>query len=133
MKLIVLAQPALSAEPSERALDDPPAREHNETADVRTLDDLQVDRTRGAANAANPIDECAGVPSIGPELSKTKERRCQDAKEKLGTVPILDICRMNNHGQQQPDRVYEDVSLATTDFFAGIVTVRSPFSVVFTV
>ncbi len=39
---------------------------------------------------------------------------------------------MDQHRQEKTECVYEDVSLATTDFFARIVTTRPPFSVVFT-
>jgi hypothetical protein len=101
VKLVVLAQSALSAEPSKRALDDPPAREHGKAAcGIRALDDLQVNpTTKGAAKTPHPIDERSGVRTVGPKLSKAKERRCQDTKEKFGTVPILDISRVDNHRQ----------------------------------
>ena len=39
---------------------------------------------------------------------------------------------MNDHRKEQSKGVYEDVSLATTDFLARIVTTRPPLSVVFT-
>ncbi len=71
----------MSAEPSEGALDDPPAREQNETAGgVRALDDFQVDGTKIATKATDPINELPGVSRVGPEFSKSKERRCQDGK-----------------------------------------------------
>jgi hypothetical protein len=53
-------------------------------------------------------------------------------QHQLRTIPVLDIGRVDDHENQQADRVDEDVPLATIDLFARIVTVRPPFSVVFT-
>jgi hypothetical protein len=40
---------------------------------------------------------------------------------------------MDNDGEDQPERVDDDVSLASLDLLATIVTAWPPFSVVFTV
>jgi hypothetical protein len=82
VEVVVLAQPALTPKPAEGPLDNPSAGEDRESArSIRAFDDLDVDRPKGASQAANPIDELAGVRAIGPEPSQSKEalrERCEE-------------------------------------------------------
>jgi hypothetical protein len=127
MKLVVLAQSTEAPEPSERALDDPSTRQNLESFDViRALDDLHLDRAEVPAQIADPVDELAGVAAVGPDVSESKKRVGEPAEHELRAVTILDVCSMHYDGEHQTGRVDEQVSLASTDFLARIVTARPP-------
>ena len=44
-----------------------------------------------------------------------------------GAVPIRHICRMRHYRQQQPRRIYRELTLASQRFFAGIIAARPLF------
>ena len=53
-------------------------------------------------------------------------------QDKLGTVTVLNVGRMDDGDQHEPEDIYEQVALATIDLLARIVAVRAPFPVVLT-
>lgn len=126
-KLVVLAEPALSAEPSEGALYDPSAGKDDEaSSDVRALDDLHVDRPEGSTQPADPGDELSRVSSVRPDLAQPEESVRERGQKELRAIAVLNVSRMNDDRQEEPQRVDEDVPLPTTDFLARIVTARPP-------
>jgi hypothetical protein len=50
----------------------------------------------------------------------------------FGSVPILNIGGVHHDAEHQPERVDEQVPLASTDFLARIVTADAPLDVVLT-
>ena len=50
----------------------------------------------------------------------------------LGPVAILDVRRMNNGYQDEPEDIDKQVALASFDLFARVIATRPPFSVVLT-
>jgi hypothetical protein len=55
----------------------------------------------------------------------------QPIEEQLRPVAILDIGGMNDDGDQQPQRFYEEMPFSPVDFLARVVTMDPPFTVVF--
>ena len=49
-----------------------------------------------------------------------------------GTIPVLHVGLMNDNCQNQSQRVYNNMTFAPLDLFAGIVTANPFLSVVFT-
>ncbi len=102
------------------------------------------------------LERCAAGPSGAP--TPVSNRRCAEptppacqhrlqqpkgalgggsgpvvaAAHQLGPVSALNIGKVHRHCQQQALGVLHDMSLAALHFLAGVVTSRSPFSVVFT-
>lgn len=95
---------------------------------ISALDYLQYPLAKGS----NPFDELSSVSAISPNQLQTRETPYQLRKDESGAVSVLDIGRVNNNSEYQPERIYDDVPLATIDFLPSIVTAKPPFSVVFT-
>lgn len=127
MKLIVFAQAAESTPPAERPLDHPASGQNLEPANViRAANDLDAQRPQPSAQLAYPLDQFARVGSVGPKVAQTEECAGQWPKELTSSVTILHVGGMHDDAQQQTQRVDEQVSLATTDFLACVVTARPP-------
>ena len=122
----------MKAQPPEGSFDDPAPRKHLESFDVvASLHDLHA-QAAYPTQVSHPIEQCTCVTTIGPDESKAHERVGEDRKHELGTVAILDVGGMHDHGEDEAERVDDYVTLASTDFFARIVTANAPLEVVFT-
>ena len=53
-------------------------------------------------------------------------------QDKLGTVAVLNVRRMDDGDQHEPEDIYEQMALASIDLLARIVAMRAPLSVVLT-
>src|SRR6266571_2948347 len=126
MEFIILTHAAKSSQPGEGSLHDPPAGQELETLDVvRPFDDLQ-DPT---ALALDPLHQLARVAAIGPSQLQPWEVVPDLLENRLRPVPILDPGRMNDHRQDQPHRVHQDVTLTPRDLLASIVSIDPPLFV----
>jgi hypothetical protein len=131
-KLVVLGETALKAQPPEGAFDDPTPREQLESFDVvGPFHDLHA-QTACSAEIRHPVKQGTRVAAVGPDESKAHERVSEDRKHELGSVAILDVGSVHNDAEDEAEGVDDQVTLASTDFFAGIVTAATPFEVVFT-
>jgi hypothetical protein len=130
--LVVLAEPTLSPEPAERTFDHPATRQNLEPFEVfGALHDLQTDGV-SLAERPDPVDELPRVSAVGPDEAKPLPSLAEATEEELGSIAILDISGMNNDGDQQPERIDEEVPLSAVDLLARIVAMGPPFSVVLT-
>lgn len=128
-RLVVLAQPPVTTEPSKGSLHDPTLRQDLEAGHVvAAFDDLQDPVT----HFLGPFDQFPGVSPIGPDQLQPGELPDQFRQHQLGPVAVLDIGGMHDNGQKQAQGVYDDVPLAPFDLLAGVVAARPPFSTVFT-
>jgi hypothetical protein len=127
--LVIFAESPTMPKPCERAFHDPASGQHLETDLVLQLaDDLQ----HPATPPIQPFDQLPGVPSIGPHQRNRRKQRGRLEEQQLGSITILNRGRMHHDRQQQPQCIYQDMTLATVDFLAGVVPMNPPFSVVFT-
>ena len=53
-------------------------------------------------------------------------------QDQLGAVAVLNVGRMDDGDQYEPENIYEQMALAPIDLLARIVAVRAPLSVVLT-
>ena len=128
-RLVVFAQPTITPEPGKGSLDDPTLGQNLEAGHiVAAFDDLQYP----VAHFLGPLDQFAGVAPVGPDQLELGELPDQFGQHQLGPIAVLDIGGMHNDDQEQAHRVYDDVSLASLDLLASVVTARPPFSAVFT-
>ena len=98
---IVFAQPTIATQPSERAFDDPTAREHLKSLDIITpLDDLKDP----VAGMIHPFDQLAGIPTISPDQPQMTEAGASVLQHPLGSVSIpLRISRISCSRGCPPD------------------------------
>jgi hypothetical protein len=69
---------------------------------------------------------------ICPDQLETRKGPWKRRKEALAAAVVLDVGFMDEHVQDQPIRIDEEVALAAFDLFAPIVAASPPFCVVFT-
>ena len=126
---IVLAHPTIPADPAEGPLHDPTPRQDRKPNDIiATFDDLQ----NPVSERSCPFDQFAGIAAVRPDQLQASIPPTKLAQHQLGAVAILNVAGMNNDSQNQSHRVNDNMPLATVDLLARVVTVRPPFSVVFT-
>ena len=126
---VVLAQPTAPTQPRECSLNHPSSGQHLKLMAIpRTPDDFQNIARKGL----DPIHQPASVTSISPNQPQTPEPSHQFVDDQLCTISVLDVSRMDHHGQQQPHGIHYDVALSTVDLLASVIATRPPFSVVLT-
>jgi len=122
--LVILGQPLVAGEPSQRPFDDPALRQDDEPGGVgRALDDLQDPAGQGGG----PGDQRARVALVGPDPLQARKDALQLSEHQLRPVAILNARTVDDHHQQQAQRVYGDMPLAALDLLAGVVTIAPPF------
>jgi hypothetical protein len=94
--LIIFAEPAVVAEPSERTFHNPTLRE-----DLKTdlLFQLAYDFQDPAAPAIEPVDQLSGVATIGPHQGDCRKQLCGLEEQQLGSVAVLDRGGMHDNCQ----------------------------------
>jgi hypothetical protein len=128
-RLVVLAQPTIAPEPSKGSLDDPTLGQNPKARHIiAAFDDLQDPVSQFPC----PVDQFPGVSPVGPDQLEARKLPDQLGQHQFGSVTILDMGGMHDHGQEQAQGVYDDVSLAPVDLLAGVVAARPPFSTVLT-
>ncbi len=126
---IVFAETTIPSQPSECSLDHPAVRQYLETLHVvASPDNFQYP----PAKLVNPINQHTRISAVSPDQLQTFELPLQLDQHPLGTVAVLHVGRVNDHRQDQSQRVYDNMALATLDLLAGIVTANPLFSVVLT-
>ena len=126
--LVIFRQTTVLAEPREGALDDPSLRQHDESVQLRALDDLY----RAKEPAAGPVHELSRIAAVGKNQSQAAKARAQLLNDKSSAVAVLDVGWMNDQGHDQPERVDEDVTLTPGYLLARVVAAIPPFSAVLT-
>lgn len=126
---IVFAKSTTTTKPSEGPFHDPTTWQNVKALDVVVpFDDLQYP----AARLLHPIDQLSAVAAIRPNELQSRKLVLCFFQDLLGTVSVLNVGRVNDHTQQQTDRIDQNMPFPAFYLFARIVTTRPPFSVVFT-
>jgi hypothetical protein len=119
--LEVAGQAAVAADPGEGALDDPAFGQDDEAVGIAALDDLQGPRAGPSDDLSHPWPLVAGV---GEDAFDEREGSPHRAQQVARTVAVLHIGRVDDHVQQEAQRVDQDVALAAGDFLARIKALR---------
>jgi len=125
---VVFAQPSIAAQPAKGSLHNPAALQDDEPF-VGPFDDFD---DPGKCRQG-PADKLPGVAAVGPDQSQAREASGQALENQPPAVAILDVGSVNDHGDDQSQRVDGDVALASDDLFAGVIASASaPFSALLT-
>jgi hypothetical protein len=117
MELVILAEPAATVQPSESPLGHPAmGQEYPAFAPVRALDNAQ----EPAALLPGPGAECARVAAVRPDPEQAGPFRQRLREHELGAVAVLDPGTMDDHRQQEPQRIYQEMALATVDLLVFV-------------
>ena len=127
--LVVFGQPSVFPQPGERPFDDPSLGQDDKPVGFRSLDDLDD----AAVPTGGPIDEASGIAAVGPDDLQATPARAQLLDQPLGAIPILDVGRVDDQCDDQPQRVDDHMTLAAKRFLARVVPAIPPFSAVLTV
>ena len=110
-------------QPSERAFDDPAARQGLEAGQgSRALHD----REREVGLRPCPGFEPTGIAAVREHGLHQGETGARGFEGELGPVTVLDIGGVNADREQPPICVGQDVALATGDLLGGVVAPRTP-------
>ena len=126
---IVFAETAIPSQPTEGPLHHPAVGEYGETGDVvASFDDFQ----HPTPKLKRPVNQLPRITAVSSDQLETTELTFEFGQHHLGPISILHVGAVNHHGQDQPQRVYDNMPLATLDLLAGIIAANPFFSVVFT-
>jgi hypothetical protein len=118
--LEVFGEAAVSAQPCQRPLDDPTAREDHETLGrIGTLDDLDGP----FADPAQRLPELvARIAAIGEDMAQPREALDDLGQHQRRTVAVLDVGGVDHGVDQITLGVGQDEALAALGLLARIVT-----------
>ena len=121
MPLEVTRQPAMVADPADRALDDPPLGQHDKAMLVAAADDLHLPRpgSRHRCSHLRPL-----VASIADDPFDERKLPTYLTQQRFGSIAVLNVGRVNHHAQQEAERIGQDMALAAKRPLARIVTRR---------
>src|SRR5271165_7411281 len=131
--LPVLGQSAAAVQPADGPLDDPALGQDHELADVRTLDDLDIDLSASAAEP--PLEFRPLIAIVGVELQQERKHAKQRGHQQHAPVTVLNVRCVDDALHQQALRIDEDVSFLALDLLCGIKPMRvrePPFSALLT-
>lgn len=126
--LVIPGQAAPAAEPTERSLDHPSAREDNEAGPG----DAAHDDQRQAEQEAGEQDWQAVVDAVGKHRPEPAVQRLDPAQQLSGAVGVLNVGGVDQDAQQEAAGIDGDVAFASPNLLGGIIAARPPFSVVLT-
>jgi hypothetical protein len=121
VSLVVAAEAAVAADPSQRPLHDPALGQDHEMMEIRTLDDLQRPQP-------GPCDDGLHlrslVAAIADDALDEREAPTRLPQERLGAVAVLHAAGVHIDIQQQAKPVDEHVTLAPEDLLARVEPLR---------
>jgi len=120
--LEVFGEAAAAADPGEGSLDDPAFGEDNEAMQLIAFDDLEFPgaglchRCRGFRRVVSGVGKDALDEGVEASGTSIEHQPC--------TVAVLDVGGMDNHIQEEAERIDENVPLATLDLLACVIARR---------
>ena len=131
----ILGKPSTSIEPGDGALDDPTARQHHKSFGlIGTFDDFRFELRQEFRKRFLKFRSL--ITAVGVQLLQERIHPEQSGKQQDAAITILDIGRVNDGVQQQPQRIYENMALLAFDLLARIIAMRidtgPPFSALLT-
>lgn len=100
-EFVILAQPALPANPAERTLDDPSMRQQLEAFDIiRTLDDLHA-QAATVAQREHPGQQLSRISAVCPDEAQAQEGVGEALQDQFGAITVLNIGRMDDDRQDE--------------------------------
>lgn len=116
--LVVTREPPVPADPCKRPLHDPTLWQHDEAMPITAAHDLERPR---ACPGYGGLHLAALVPRITNDALDEGEGSSGFSQQGFCSVAILNAGRVDGHGQQQAQRIGQDVALAASDLLARII------------
>ena len=110
---IVFREPSPSTEPTEGSFDYPTMRQNDKIVGIAALDDFNGPM----AYFLRPGNKFSGIAAVSPDKKQARKQILGSEQEKLCSVPVLDIGRMDNHKQYEAKLVSQNMALASRYFF----------------
>lgn len=119
MTFEILGEAAAAADPGERAFDDPALRKNDEAMQLAALDDLE---SPGAGSTEGGGQLRSLVAGVGKDPFDEGEQAARATVEDQGrAIAILHVGRMHDDVQEEPERVDQNMPLATLDLLARVI------------
>jgi predicted transposase YbfD/YdcC len=116
---IILAQATTTPQPTEGPLDDPTPLQHHEPRPEGTPDDLQ----HNPECRQNPDRQVvAAIAAVGPQPLQPRETLLGLTDHLVGPVVVLHVRRLHDQGDEEPQGIHNQVTLASLDLLARIET-----------
>ena len=131
-ELIVFTQPAVTGEPPQRALHNPPFRQEKKAfGPLRPLDNLEADFPPGPQRP-HPRQQLPSVRTISPNEPYPGESMPEALQQQLCPVAVWHTGSRDHHRQDQAEGIDDEVAFATFDLLARVIAPDPPVSVVLT-
>ena len=119
---VFAAEQAITVQPAERPFHDPAVRKNFESIDIITaFHDFQF----SAKCLSRCFDQFACVATIGPDDFESRFTT-RFLEHQIGSVTILNAGGCDDHRDQQPQRIDQNISFASFHVLLGIVTAFAP-------
>jgi hypothetical protein len=122
----------LEAQPTEGTLHDPAPGQDLEAFDVVGPFHDRYPQASRAAKRGYPTEQRSRVAAVRPDQAKPHQGAGEGPEYQFGSVAVLDVGGMDDHAEHQSQGIDDQVTLASTDFLARIVTADPPLDVVLT-
>ena len=119
LPLVISRQAAITPKPTEGSLHDPAPWQHFEGMQFVAFNDFD-----GATpQFLGQLDQGACITSVGPDMLDPTPGGLpkEGGQQELGSVPVLNVGGQNHYGEQQANRIDQDMPLAPIDFLARII------------
>ncbi len=124
--LVIFGEPAILAEPTECAFDDPAFGQHHEFSNRLLMNNLND----AAVPAARPVHELARIAAVRPDDFQSPPLPTQLLDQKLPAIAILDVGCMHHQNDDQPERVHNHMTFAATHLLPRVEAAIPPFPAV---
>ena len=121
MALVVSGEASAATDPGEGALHYPALGQHDEAVLVAAADDLKLPETGAGDGRLHLAPLVAGVAD---DAFDEGEAPSSLPEQRLGAVAVLEARRVDVDGEQETERVGQQVALAADDLLARIKTGR---------
>lgn len=126
---VVLAHSPISSQPAECTLDHPAVGQDFEACQiVSSFNYFQHPTTQ----LLGPLNQLASIPAIGPNEFQARAFSLHGLQQQFRAISILNVRRMNDDCDQQPQSIYCKVPFASLYFLSRVIAANPFFSVVFT-
>src|SRR5262249_14340846 len=116
---VIFAEAPMPTDPGECPLHDPTPLQHHEPSAERAAHHLQ-DHQEPSEDSRRQI--VAAVAAVSPQAFQPRETLLGLADDFLGSVVVLHIRGLDDQTNEQPQRIDDQVSLASLDLLAGVET-----------
>ena len=123
---VILAQSTILPQPAERALHDPSFWQYHEAfAALGASDNVQV-HLAIATQRWHPCCQLTRIGPIGPNTPQAGALVAKQAQQALRPVTVLEARSSDQHGDEQPEGINEDMTFSSFHLFSTVKAFGTP-------